>query len=491
MLALLLGVQTLLHRWGADVWEHAAVVHTVAESLADPDHPILPVDAPHPFIVPSAFLGAAIVAGTGMAPLEALVLVAGLNLSLLLAGIWLFVTGISCGSQWVPSLALAFALFLWGLDPWGYSGFLHLNQIGQSLPYPSAFGFGCALLTLATYGRWIESPGAVRLVACLVLAPLVILSHPVASILLCTGVAALLVKHLHRVSAWGGAAGMGLASLAATLLWPYYPYWSLVEASPVFDASNRVLYNGALLRTGPLLAGFAVVIGRLRRDRRDPLALTVLGLTGIYVAGFVLERWSLGRVVSPLAFLLQVALADWIGARIGPFVRGITAPGLRGLSTRAAAVLLVGLAMVNMAPGFARTLPPALLPRVLAEDERLAPIDRRHRFLAAHLESGDVVLARAKTGWPVPAYGGKILAPAHAQAFVDTTALRADVEAFFAPDTDRAARRRIVDRHDARWVLIDAADPLAARVLPEIRRMSELVTEEEGLYLLSISETRP
>ncbi|HSL82547.1 MAG TPA: hypothetical protein VLF66_07200, partial [Thermoanaerobaculia bacterium] len=117
VLSLLLGIQTAHHRWGADFWEHAAVVHDLAEDPADPGHPMLPVDAPHEFAVPSAVLAAAIVAGAGVGVFDAMVVLAALNLGLLLGGVWLFVRTFCPRSRWTPLLALGLALFLWGVNP--------------------------------------------------------------------------------------------------------------------------------------------------------------------------------------------------------------------------------------------------------------------------------------------------------------------------------------------------------------------------------------
>lgn len=487
LLASLLGVQTVHHRWGADAWHHAAVVRTLAEDSRSPDHPVLPVAAPHQFIVPPAFVAAAVAAWTGAEALDGLAVLAGLNLGLLLTGIWWLVRTLCPASRWTPVLTLGLSLFLWGPNPWGYSGFLHLNQIGQSLPYPSSFAFGAALLALAAYGRWIVAGGFLRLVAGVVLAPLVVLSHPVASMLLCAGMAGLLVRHVGSRAAWIGAVTMGTASLIAAVAWPYYPFLSLIAETGTFDASNRALYEGVLLRTLPLWPGLAVVWARLGRDRRDPLGLSILALGALYGAGFVLERWSLGRVMSPLAFLLQVALADWLSDRWAA-LRGWLSPsrGRLALASTGAAALL-GLALANMAPGLARTLPPPLLPAAVREDPRLDPMDRRHSFLRDWIEYGDVVLARPGTGWPVPAYGGKILAPSHPQAFIDTGPMQADVESFFAEETGPAVRHAIARRHSARWVLLDTRRPEEAEVLPRLRLIARVAGENRGLVLLEIA----
>ncbi|HSL82787.1 MAG TPA: hypothetical protein VLF66_08420, partial [Thermoanaerobaculia bacterium] len=353
-----------------------------------------------------------------------------------------------------------------------------------SLPYPSAFGLGAALLALAAYGRWIGSGGPGWLAPSLLLAPLVVLSHPVAAMLLAAGTGALLLRHVGRGPAWTGAGGMAITGLLAALAWPYYPFFGVIQASHLFDSSNRVLYEHVLARTFPLVLGVGAALARLRRDRRDPLAVSVLALAAIYGAGFLLGRWSLGRVMSPLAFLLHVALADWITGRGSELRRLVAAPGARGLLARAALVVLVGLAMLNMAPGFARTVPQALLPPPLANDPRLAPIDHRHRLLAGRIGEGDVVLARPKTGWPVPAYGGKILAPAQPDALVDHSDAQSDAATFFAPEADERTRREIVDRWNVRWILIDASQPAEARLLPELSGMTKAAAQAHDLHLL-------
>ena len=48
---------------------------------------------------------------------------------------------------------LLFLLFLWGSDPWTFSGFFHLRSLSLVLPYPSTFATALALAALAAFPR--------------------------------------------------------------------------------------------------------------------------------------------------------------------------------------------------------------------------------------------------------------------------------------------------------------------------------------------------
>jgi hypothetical protein len=68
-------------------------------------------------------------------------------------------------------------------------------------------------------------------------------------------------------------------------------------------------------------------------------------------------------------------------------------------------------------------------------------------------------MASTRTGWEVPTYGGRIVAALHPQAFVPDLARReADVGTFFDPATRTAARRRLLCRYAAGYVLVKQDD---------------------------------
>ena len=57
-----------------DFWEHSAVVHELLRNPFRPDHPLLPINAPHVFISPYAYLVAGAAALFHLTSVNALIL---------------------------------------------------------------------------------------------------------------------------------------------------------------------------------------------------------------------------------------------------------------------------------------------------------------------------------------------------------------------------------------------------------------------------------
>jgi hypothetical protein len=150
VLVALMTSQTLNQQWSTDFWEHGAVVRELATHLLHPRHPLLPVDATHPYFSPYTVAVGALAKLLGMGPVGALSVAAVLNLVLFLVGFRLFVARLAANPL-APFSALLFTLVLWGVSPWRWSGFLNLNSLGFGLPYPSMFATAIAC---CRSGRW-------------------------------------------------------------------------------------------------------------------------------------------------------------------------------------------------------------------------------------------------------------------------------------------------------------------------------------------------
>ena len=464
------------------------MIAELAARPLDPSHPILPLDAPHAFMVPSAVLGSWIVNILGVDPLQSLLLLGLMNIPLLLFGIWLFSKHFATHRDRAALWALLFTLFLWGYRSWGSSGFLHMNEIGRTMPYPSVFAMALALICLSLYRSYIKRPRNSLLIVVVLLSAGVTLSHPVATLFLGVGGLAVWVSSWEERAAWIGIATMLAGAIISAFIWPYYPYFDLYwNESGVFDPSNREMYELVLRRTFPLLLGLIVVALRIRTNHRDPIALMAVGLCAIYIGGYVFARWSLGRVVSPLAFVLHLAVADWTVAYEAELRSLLTPSDLRGHAARALIAITVLALLLNTAPGIVRGIPSFALPTPLRDDARLDPIDQRQRFLARWILSGDVVMSIPETAWPVPAYGGKILAPAHPQAFVDTKPYWAAASAFFDTSSSNARRQRILRQYHVRWILVDEYQQWTSSAVDELLGEEvEITDKRHGLVLIRV-----
>jgi hypothetical protein len=445
--------QTVDGSWVGDFWEHSAVVRELARHLLHPAHPLLAVDRPHEFFSPYALVLAAVSRVTTLSAVTVLGIAGMVNLVLLLAALPRFVRLFS-KERYAPFLALFFTLVLWGSHPLVYSGFLHFNVIGLVLPYPSTFGTALTMWTIVVWVGYLGRPQAWRVVFVALAAAVVLLTHPVAAFFLVVLMAAFSFQRLGTASARILAlAGVGAVMLVAALLWPYYPFFKLLHEEGVFDESNHALYLSMLQQVLPVLPAVLLLPLRLRVSRRDPLVLTFVVLAVVYALGDVTSRWSIGRVLPYGVLLLHIVLADRIAARFG---RGRLAPA--AMVAVVVAVLYISAANMELEKPAVRALPRSVFPSLTAayRPEAIGPTYSR---LFAGVPRASVTMASERAGWPVPTYGGRIVAALHPQAFIANLAQRdRDAATFFDPATADAVRSRLLCRYGADYVLVDRID---------------------------------
>jgi hypothetical protein len=445
--------QTVDGSWVGDFWEHSAVVRELARHLLHPVHPMLAVDKPHEFFSPYALVLAFVSRVTGLSAISMLGIAGMVNLAVLLAGLPRFVRLFS-REPYAPFLALFFTLVLWGSHPLVYSGFLHFDVIGLVLPYPSTFGTALTLWTVVIWVGYLDRPQAWRLVFVALAAAVILLTHPVAAFFL---VVLMVAFSLQRLGSGGARpvalSVVGAVMLAAALLWPYYPFFTLLREEKVFDESNHPLYRSVLEQVFPVLPALLLLPGRLRVSLRDPLVLTFVVLALVYAAGDATSRWSLGRVLPYGVLLLHIVLADRIAARFG---RGRLAPV--AMVAVVAAVLFITAPLMDLERPAVQALPRSVFPS-LTDDYRPESVAPTYSRLFAGVPRTSVTMASERAGWPLPTYGGRIVAALHPQAFIADLAQRErDVATFFNPATAKAARRRLLCRYGAGYILVDRTD---------------------------------
>jgi hypothetical protein len=478
----LMVVQTLNQQWSQDFWAHSAAVRELATHPLDPLHPQLDLDAPHPFFTAYALGASALSTVLGIDSITALAVLGLANLLLVLIGLRVF-TKATIKDPRAGFYVLVFTLVLWGIRPWRYSGFLHLNALGFELPLPSTFATGLTLLALAAFASFLRSGSAVRLGTVAGLAALVLISHPITAIFLGIGILALSLSasSQHRSRAMLGVVAIGAVSALAAVLWPYYSFVELVfgEAAE-FHLSNRTMYEDALLRIWPALLGVPLLVARLRTNRRDPLVWTFAGLVLVYLYGGLADAWSYGRVMPALVLMLHMALAGWLSdleARSQIPVVGYL--GLGGL---------LAISSIGMLPGLVRAVPEQLLPASIRADPRLETTAEHYQFLAREVGQYDTVLADMATAWPVPTYGGKVVANAAPQLFVDDNRQRQiDVVGFFSASATRQQRLATIKRYEVEYVLVDSTS-ISPRTLDDLEGLGSVTAVEGDLVLIELPE---
>ncbi|MED7824690.1 hypothetical protein VXC91_22525 [Streptomyces chiangmaiensis] len=447
--------------WDGDLGMHAATVQRLRHRLLDPGNPLVDANTPSPYYSPwTVFLGV-VARLTGLSVWVVLRIGALIGLALLVTGLWRYVRTLS-DRRLAPPLAFLCVVFLWGTKVFNWSGFLGLNSLALTVAYPSVFALGLAFhfWALLTRGLKGEPAGWAVFLGLGALWAVILLSHQF------TGVVATLGALATVVGARAG--GRALPRLGAGMLlgvvllavWPYYNFFALFRVGGL-EAIHRSLYQHLFVRFCLVLVGVAALVVRVRRDRRDPLALFLLLGVVVFAVGALSGHYSWGRVLPAVLIPAQIAAAvEVAGAARGALrnaAAGVLAPALAvGAWTQAQTVgYVVGR---------------GALPGAVAAKYRV-PWSGYH-WITPWVRYGDVVMAKTYPARQIPAYGAYTVAPGYPDFFLPDDGRReAAVETYFGAGASRSARLRMLRSYGVRWVVQRPSDgglPPGDRVLRRV-----------------------
>ena len=429
--------------WIGDFWEHSAVVRELATHPLHPRHPLLVIGAPHALANPYALLLGLLCRLTGASAVTGLAVASVVNLLMLLVALRVFVRRFAPAQvDAVCFYLLLFMLLLWGLEPWDFSGFYHVNVIVHSLPYPSAFAFWVSLLLLALNEKRIAH-GEPRLLLLIVpMSTLVLLAHPPTFLFVAAGLVAMSVDAPRRLNEAVVAVSALAAAVAAALAWPYFPLWTLLTGASETHTRNAVMYAKPLMRTFPALLGLPPLLTSARRTGRWRIVAWIAILFVIYVYGFVAEKYAFGRVVFFMVFLLQLELARFVAQRESSIEAGETRSGWKMWT--AAAVLVC---LLLSARALVRTARDTLSSSTYAD----------YTFLRREVGQYDVMMTDRRIGWIAASFGGKLVSEENPVALVSENeheARRSDVTTFFSAATTDHDRWGLLRKYGASFVLV-------------------------------------
>ncbi|WP_410814388.1 hypothetical protein [Micromonospora sp. 067-2] len=459
------------HTWTTDFLLHVGTVRALSRDLLTPPDPMTGAGSSSPYYSPLIWLLAATVRGTGAAPTAVFGVLAVLNTVLLVWSFrrfcrW-FVT--SAGGAAVALLA---TLFLWGIRPPVWSGFLSLRSLAEVVAYPSTTAFGLMLLALDRLLHHRRHRDLTSLVTFGLLGATITLIHSFTAVNTAVGALAVLLCAGPR---WRAADLLRVALVAAgafllVAAWPFTTVGELLTGAPEFVEIHRQLRDGMLdpiqLSCAYGLLGLVPLALRLRDQRRDPLVLIFAVAVVALAVGFA-GQYHLLRVM-PLAMLsLHVAFGAFVAGAVGRFgdeqsVPVIRPAARRALAALAAVVFLAGLA-VDVTPlnGFlgavpVRALPPAA--QAQASTPSLSGPSHRYDQISRYVPEGATILTDQRTsdrhlnwlgyftvnpGWPDPWIG-------------DEKARAADRRRLRTATATPAERGAVAARWDADCVLITA-----------------------------------
>jgi hypothetical protein len=464
-----------LYAWrgyfSSDFWEHAAVVRELSVRPFSPTHPLLAIDAPHAYVSPyllAVGLGARV---TGASATSALAAAGVVNVLLLILALRRFLVRLLPEGEAAAPYALLFILFLWGKDPWPWSGFFHAGFIGFGASYPSTFATAAMFLCLSLLLDGLDRRRPLLFVGIAVLVALCVVTHPPTAMVLFVGLAALFLGRVQSgfiPTATILMAGV-VAGVAVALAWPYFPVLNLLISQPAeFHKWAATFYEDVPTQVWPVILASPVLAWRLRRDRRDPLVLFVGLLAAIYAVGGITGKYGLGRVIAFIAVSIQIALGAaaatweaWLPAK-----RAWRAPAV-------ALTVILGFAVYNRSE----------LRRIVRPEHQLWP---EVKGILAPIRPGEVVLADSRTSYLVPVFtGGRVVAWRHPVYWVPDHADRRQAQTRFFGEAGDDERRAMIARYHVRWILLNRRE---VQLSPEEnRRLLDLgcvVADRDSLVLL-------
>lgn len=302
--------------WKADFWEHAATIKELSINPVHPNNPIINSNAPHAFFSPYHLGLALLVKFTNITVVKALYFFSIINLILLLSGIYLFYRD-SVQRDEKSFYTILFFIFLWSGVPPSWSGFLGFNAIIYSLPYPSTFSIALSFIVFYFTKRILISDDTkktgIYIPLVILINTIVILSHPITAFASVLVQATIIVVHSIRSKTFRFINYYIIVSISILLLlyiYPYYNFFGLLGNSTDYDFQCRNFYLSYLFFVFlPLLfAGPLLVFNKTTYNTEK--AIIFLLFLIIYFFGYFSGKYGFGRILSPIAMLCQIIIAE-------------------------------------------------------------------------------------------------------------------------------------------------------------------------------------
>lgn len=494
---------------GADYWEHSATLRALLDDVWRPQNPHLLSPASSPRFVPSFIVSALLAKAFGLDALGAMGIASGLHALLLLLSIYVFFRCYFRDTR-APLYGLVVMFGSW-YDAWHFSNVYQLKIFFSVVSYPSTAALGLSLLGFTTTLRALREPARVRWLALtVVVLALLMITHPLTAMLGFAG--ASLLAATERGVLWKSRAKVAAAIALGGLLslgWPYFSVRGVLtggsheEVSAIarglvgqgdVEPSGRLhafyQQKGLLRALGVASAGLPIALYLIARRRHWFISLGALAMLLPFVVNAYVPLPLGHRFILLAVFFLQVAVV-WLLLKLSPGspeAWSLVAVGRRGWAPGLlVALVLCTLVWWNVDATFGNFHYAARRMRGSAESINV----RYARRVGQLAGSSAVVIADARSSWPVPTFGPKVLTLWHGNPLVpDEGERKAAVARFFHPSTRDGVRFEIIQRYKVTHVL--ARRSTARRIESFLSRHARRRSTPGGyfLYTLAGSEAR-
>ena len=492
--------------WLGDFWEHSAVVNALISDLINPGHPLFQIDAPHAFISPYSLCVAILARTFELNPVDALGISGLINLTLFFFGLYSYVGSLYLAkttavkeslnrqqNQITAFYSMLLIMFLWGTNPWGYSGFYYFDLIIFVLPYPSTFAAALSLIALSLNAKRLYLNKRNYYLIILSIVIIVLLSHPLTFIFLTLGLLIqplfLTNRKIKKVS-YQLLIISGLLAIAVLIAmqWPYYSVLDLsLNAGNIYHLSNKPIYSDFFRKTWLIFIALPLSLWAFKERSGQSSLLLVLVLLCVYAFGYVEEKYSFGRVITFVALLLQILIAE-----------GVTRLELNACRKHPLLKYYLSLVLALILIGFSLPWLYATSMRAMTVVNSIwigRPVSNQQSyknllFLQNYVKRDDLVLTDIKTSWLVPTIAGKVLAAQHPQAFIVDHQKRAeDLALIFNQNTQIEQRNLLIKKYQPRFILLDKNNKPLSKLIEDSminNRMGKLIYENEQYLLFQV-----
>jgi hypothetical protein len=486
------------HYFGYDIWEHAA---SVKQLMANPFHPLHPeystYDSSRQYM-PWNLLFALSGRLLRMSPLGVLALESIATTAVLLMGVYLFFCEYF-RNEWAPIAGLFCLLILWG-KPIVWSSFYDLWSYLMTAAYPSTFVFATGFLV------WWLGIRAIRKrsfptgegIGIALLAAVIVLAHQMSGAFVIAGLFCFVVAE--PGGRWPRKTFIlvcAVIGLALTKFWPYFDPWQIAGKSqltnPLWGSDKsgnfyRPLVVFAFL--GPAIAGLAALCVFVRRRIYLGVVLGFSGSMLVYLVGGIAGHPVAYRLLIVWILYLHIACA-WLLLAI---FAGESQPagevlriGNRTRRTITAAMALLLLVQVGyvVCKCAAYLVPPSQVAR-LPHPMQFEDVKGTMRALTPHLSEKSIVFADEVTSIVLPAFTARVTTFYRASPYVPDDMQRfRDGKRFFAPDTSRTERLRLLKKYSAAYVLY-SDENVSASTKAELGEIAKPEARANSFVLLKV-----
>ncbi len=470
--------------WSGDFWEHSAAIKEFIERSSHPQHPLFLLEAPSAFMSPYAFLVAALARALSLSSIDALSIFSLFNFLLFAFGLKRFCSVVSPAKGEVTAFySLLLTLFLWGNNPWPYSGFFHFEIIETTLPYPSSFSIALSLIGLSLILKPFTSFIIINYLLLFIIVWFVLLSHPLTFIFLTSGLFFLSFSFdLYTFKKLLVISLVIFFAVITTFFWPYFSLYDLlIGGSKVYHTSNLVMYLNVLDRIWPNIILLPILFWAFRFRLLFIIFLWFLSLCILYIYGIVSSNYSYGRIISYCILLLHITSACVIA-----HLECIISKSYSGFIRTYQMLLIVTLFFLSL------SWLPSSTTRLLTLAHQFSKnniFDNQHTykhlvFIQRFVKSDQLVLSDMNTSWKVPTFGGKVIASLHPQAFIlDTFERQQDIDIFFNAQTNKDQRLKLISKYKPHFLLLDLHNASTNFIENDLSQLIELIDSNEQYRL--------